>query len=195
MGEPLPAAWVSPGLQPNTDLARERAACSFDVSALTHLLDGGAEVTATRHKLQRLVEQDPVFTNEGNHQMDRAQRYARGLEKSKRMVALAAQTGLSPQEQKLMVDAIADDMPTLLHQLMFIPNIEQLCDEEQKARWLPDAMVFYLRFPAVNSSSKPLLLILQSIGLAHDRLLRADGARARLQHQGAADHRHVHPRH
>jgi acyl-CoA oxidase len=35
------------------------------------------------------------------------------------------------------VEAVADDLPTYLHWVMFVPNIISLCDEEQKERWLP----------------------------------------------------------
>jgi len=36
-----------------------------------------------------------------------------------------------------MLQAVADDLPTNLHWVMFVPNILSLCDEEQQAKWLP----------------------------------------------------------
>ena len=36
-----------------------------------------------------------------------------------------------------LINAVADDLPTSLHWVMFVPNIISLCDEEQKAKWLP----------------------------------------------------------
>mmetsp|Transcript_15564 Transcript_15564/g.39059 ORF Transcript_15564/g.39059 Transcript_15564/m.39059 type:complete len:125 (+) Transcript_15564:23-397(+) len=72
-----------PGQQPSEDLARERGRTSIDVAAMTHMLDGGAEKTAWRRKVQAIVERDPVFSNERNHQLPRLERYRRGLEKCK----------------------------------------------------------------------------------------------------------------
>lgn len=36
-----------------------------------------------------------------------------------------------------MKDSLGDTLPTAIHPLMFIPNVEALCTEEQKAYWLP----------------------------------------------------------
>jgi len=37
----------------------------------------------------------------------------------------------------MLLEAIADDFPTLLHWVMFVPNIRSLADDEQRSRWLP----------------------------------------------------------
>jgi acyl-CoA oxidase len=37
----------------------------------------------------------------------------------------------------LLLAAVADDLPTSLHWIMFVPNIYSLCDEEQQRLWLP----------------------------------------------------------
>ena len=37
----------------------------------------------------------------------------------------------------MLVQAVADDLPTLLHWGMFVPNIKCLCDDEQTKKWLP----------------------------------------------------------
>lgn len=61
------------------------------------------------------------------------------------MLSLFGEMGLTTKtmlgvEGRIFLEAIADDQPTLLHALMFIPNIQQLCDDEQQARWLPEAL-------------------------------------------------------
>jgi acyl-CoA oxidase len=37
----------------------------------------------------------------------------------------------------VLAASIADDFPTSLHWVMFVPNIMSLCDKEQQAEWLP----------------------------------------------------------
>jgi acyl-CoA oxidase len=44
---------------------------------------------------------------------------------------------LHSRDFPLIVAAIADDLPTALHWIMFVPNIISLCDEEQQKEWLP----------------------------------------------------------
>lgn len=78
--------WVIPGRHPNADLIRERAASKINVSAMTNMLDGGVEKTIWRQKVQKMIESDPVFSNENNNQLPRTDRYRRGLEKCKRSI-------------------------------------------------------------------------------------------------------------
>lgn len=43
----------------------------------------------------------------------------------------------SPEDEVLVRESLGDTMPTTLHFLMFIPNVEALCDDEQRRNWLP----------------------------------------------------------
>lgn len=36
-----------------------------------------------------------------------------------------------------MADSLNDTLPTYIHSLMFAPNVEALCAEEQRQYWLP----------------------------------------------------------
>ena len=36
-----------------------------------------------------------------------------------------------------MADSLNDTLPTYIHTLMFAPNVEALCTEEQRRYWLP----------------------------------------------------------
>ncbi len=54
-------------------LAKERQRATFDVRTMTHILDGGEEITKKKHEVYRLIEQDPVFLDAGFHDRTREQ--------------------------------------------------------------------------------------------------------------------------
>lgn len=132
------------------DLERERAKATFSVDRITHLLDGGAQRTARRRQIQAIIERDPtgIFQNANNAYLHRTERHTRALAKHVRMVEICRQLGIGNEPEAngeivrstdfpLIVAAIADDLPTALHWIMFVPNIISLCDEEQQKEWLP----------------------------------------------------------
>ncbi|CAM9289866.1 unnamed protein product [Scytosiphon promiscuus] len=121
----------------NEDLARERASSAVDVEALTCVIDGGSGKTATRRRLQAIVEQDPAFTNENNMFMSRPERYRQGLRKARRFTALKKELNLSPEDADLVASSLNDTLPTFIHSLMFAPNVEALFTEQQREFWLP----------------------------------------------------------
>lgn len=132
----------------NQDLARERSRATFNVEALTNLLDGGSDRTARRRQIEQIIQRDPtgVFSNDDNYYLHRTQRHVRSLAKHVRMVELCRQLGIGDEcggqivlskDFPVMVQSLGDDLPTLLHWVMFVPNIISLCDEEQQKRWLP----------------------------------------------------------
>ena len=134
----------------NPDLQRERQRANFNVEAITHMLDGGPERTARRRQLEAVIVNDPtgVFRNDDNAYMHRTERHVRGLAKHVRLMELCRKLGIGNDEKcrgevlaspdfPLLLGAIADDLPTSLHWVMFVPNIMSLCDDEQQARWLP----------------------------------------------------------
>ena len=136
----------------NEDLIRERSRATFNVNTLTHLLDVGPDKTARRRYLESLIELDPtgVFSNEENRYLHRSERHVRALAKHVRLIELCRSVGigsepeathtgeiiLSPDFYTLLA-AVADELPTALHWIMFVPNILSLCDEEQQKQWLP----------------------------------------------------------
>ncbi|KAL7580489.1 hypothetical protein ACA910_003621 [Epithemia clementina (nom. ined.)] len=139
----------------NPDLTRERRQATFSVECLTHLLDGGSQrQTLRRRQLQALIERDPtgIFDNTNNAYLHRTERHVRALAKQVRLLELcrlldigggaAADTDtaghvLSSTDYPLLLQAVADDLPTSLHWVMFVPNIQSLCDDEQQAEWMP----------------------------------------------------------
>ncbi|GAX26242.1 acyl-CoA oxidase [Fistulifera solaris] len=129
----------------NTDLQKERAQATFSVEAMTHFLDGGASKTARRRALEALIAADPIFTNTDNLYLHRTERHVRALQKFVHLIRLCRAWGIHGKDGEIVLDddfptllaAVADDFPTSLHWVMFVPNIMSLCDEEQQQRWLP----------------------------------------------------------
>lgn len=132
----------------NSDLSNERNQATFSPSKITNLYDGSVEATTRRRQLEELIANDPtdVFNNDSNHYMHRSDRHVRALAKHVRLIELCRSIGIgSETDGEVILDkdwfnlinAVADDLPTSLHWVMFVPNIISLCDEEQKKKWLP----------------------------------------------------------
>lgn len=134
----------------NQDLQRERTKATFSVTRLTHLLDGSAAKTARRRQLEAVIERDPtgIFSNADNMYLHRTERHVRALAKHVRLIELCRALGigaeqcnsgeiLESEDFPVIAAAVADDFPTALHWIMFVPNIVSLCDEQQQAEWLP----------------------------------------------------------
>jgi acyl-CoA oxidase len=135
-------------LTTNVDLAYERTRATFDPLIITNLLDGSPAATKRRRQLEALIRNDPtkIFCNEGNAYLHRTDRHVRALAKHVRLIELCRSIGIgSKTDGEVVLDedwftllaAVADDLPTSLHWIMFVPNIISLCDEEQKKQWLP----------------------------------------------------------
>ncbi|CAM9695028.1 unnamed protein product [Discosporangium mesarthrocarpum] len=121
----------------NSDLARERARSHINVQALTHLLDGGPDITLRRKELEAIIENDHVFTNKDNLFMSRPERYRHGLRKARRYEDLKKELNLRQEDDLVVKEALNDTLPTGIHPLMFVPNVEALCTDEQRNFWLP----------------------------------------------------------
>lgn len=133
----------------NPDLQRERDAATFAVERLTHMLDGDAAATRRRRQLEQIIQRDPtgIFdNNEDNIYLHRTQRHVRALAKHVRLIELCRAVGIGDEcggeivqskDFPILVASVADDFPTSLHWVMFVPNIVSLCDAEQQTAWLP----------------------------------------------------------
>lgn len=132
----------------NVDLQRERERSTFSIERLTNLLDGGREKTHRRRMLQEAIENDPtgIFRNDLNPYLHRTERHVRSLAKHVRLVEISRKLGIGTEcggeitqseDWPALTFAVADDLPTSLHWVMFVPNIISLCDDDQKAQWLP----------------------------------------------------------
>jgi len=115
---------------------------------LTNLLDGGEAKTARRRQIEAIILHEPtgVFSNDENSYLHRTDRHVRALAKHVRMVEICRKIGIGndtggeivlDKDFPTVIAALADDLPTSLHWVMFVPNIRSLCDDEQQALWLP----------------------------------------------------------
>jgi acyl-CoA oxidase len=111
------------------------------VERLTHMFDGGSNKTAHRQQLEALICGDPSGVFLSN-------RYIRSLAKHVRLIELCRKIGIGDNKDcqghiikdtdfPALLGAVADDLPTALHWIMFVPNIVSLFDEQQQAEWLP----------------------------------------------------------
>eukprot|EP00980_Cylindrotheca_fusiformis_P003160 scaffold721_cov131-Cylindrotheca_fusiformis.AAC.50 len=132
----------------NPDLKREREHATFNVEKVTNMVDGGKAATDRRRFLEQVISRDPtgIFSNEDNHYLHRTERHVRAIAKHVRLIEICRKLGIGKEcggevtESKdwlPILDAVADDLPTALHWVMFLPNIKSLCDDEQQATWLP----------------------------------------------------------
>ena len=125
----------------NTELQAERDAASFPVRELTHLLEGGAAATDTRERLEAMIEAEPVFKkNYLDYSRPRTDRYRRAMRKQRRLLQIAIENKIPPNELPVLRAAVGDDLGTDLQNLMFVPNIQATFSPEQVACWLPRAL-------------------------------------------------------
>lgn len=43
----------------------------------------------------------------------------------------------SAGDAEIIMESLGDTLPTMIHPLMFVPNVKALCSEEQRQHWLP----------------------------------------------------------
>lgn len=132
----------------NVDLQKERARATFSPERVTNLLDGSVAQTQRRRQLESLIINDPtgIFDNTNNAYLHRRDRHVRALAKHVRLVELCRKVGIGEEcngdvirstDWPVLCAAVADDLPTSLQWIMFVPNLHSLCDDEQLAEWLP----------------------------------------------------------
>jgi len=132
----------------NADLLNERSRSTIQPITITQVLDGSPKKTQRRRYLEQLIARDPtgIFSNDNNLFLDRKTRHVRALAKHVRLIELCRSIGVGndtggevtlDEDWFPLVAAVADDLPTALHWVMFLPNIIALFDEEQQKTWLP----------------------------------------------------------
>ncbi|GAB5036544.1 acyl-oxidase [Nannochloropsis oceanica] len=119
------------------ELVQERRNASFSPASLTQLVDGGAAKVERRRWLRSLILADPIFSNEDAIYLNHTERYKRALAKCGRLDQLINTHGLSEEDGAVLRSLASEDLPTLLHDLMFLPCLLSLCSEEQQAYWVP----------------------------------------------------------
>ncbi|KAK7073458.1 Acyl-coenzyme A oxidase (Acyl-CoA oxidase) [Halocaridina rubra] len=70
-----------------SDLAKERANCSFSKEELTNLIDGSAERTEFRRQVENVLLKDPVLTDKiSTDYMSHEERYTNAVRKTCHMM-------------------------------------------------------------------------------------------------------------
>eukprot|EP00127_Corallochytrium_limacisporum_P005727 Clim_evm106s210 gene=Clim_evmTU106s210 len=125
------------------ELADERAKTTFPVREMSYLLDGGKKETERKEFLESLLIKDPLINSKETHQdvyyKTHAELAGLAARKTVRLEQIRRENNLSYEDSILLRRLNPDGVPTDLQHIMFIPNIEELFDEEQQSWWLQKA--------------------------------------------------------
>ncbi|XP_054451392.1 peroxisomal acyl-coenzyme A oxidase 2 [Pteronotus mesoamericanus] len=124
--------------QVNPDIENERRQQSFDVERLTNILDGGAQNTVLRRKVESIIQSDPVFSLMDNYFMTQNERYEAAVKKKFHIEMIAQRLGWLEDSRELhyAYRALSGDLGLSLHSI-FLKAIRSLGSEEQIAKWAP----------------------------------------------------------
>ncbi|KAB1264348.1 Peroxisomal acyl-coenzyme A oxidase 2 [Camelus dromedarius] len=124
--------------QVHPDIQSERHMQSFDVEQLTKILDGGAQNTALRRKVESIIHSDPVFSLKDNYFMTQNEHYEAALKKKFHIQMLAQRLGWSEDSRELgyAYRSLSGDLALGVHNI-FLKSIRSLGSEEQIAKWAP----------------------------------------------------------
>ncbi|KAK3103565.1 hypothetical protein FSP39_020203 [Pinctada imbricata] len=124
--------------QVNPDLQEERDRASFNVSELTNIIDGGVGKTNQRKRLEKLIFNDPDFQNFEDVRAfgSNSEFYGAAVLKSTKLFKLKNEHNLTDEEMEMTLRLAGEGQALGLQHGMFIPGLERMATEEQKAKWL-----------------------------------------------------------
>lgn len=130
----------------NPDIDIERKGCNFDVEKLTHILDGGADNTYVRRKVEGILKQDLLTNLEDIYFMTREERYLKTIRNlvcvKKKMEEMNwTEDSL---EMEYIFRAMKGELGFPLHNGVFIPCINALGTDAQIAKWIPPAKSYHI---------------------------------------------------
>lgn len=143
---------VKPKSEVNVDLAKERQKCNFNITEVTHILDGGEKITVQRKKIEEIA-----FNNEALRDvipeecLGPTEKYQNAVRKSCIYASIVKDNvaslgdmesfGLNSPAIRRTADAFFKEVsPFLLHLGMFVPTIIGQGTPEQQMHWLPRAL-------------------------------------------------------
>ncbi|XP_046544478.1 peroxisomal acyl-coenzyme A oxidase 1-like [Haliotis rubra] len=126
----------------NPDLQKERVTATFDVRELCHLFYGGPEKLKRKRELEHLLFSEPLFQDAERAFMSKEEIYELSVQKSVKLFEWKRRYQWTEEDFEMAVDLTSHDLALGLHHSMFIPGIERLATDEQKAKWLPLALNF-----------------------------------------------------
>uniref|UniRef100_A0A2K5S8M3 Acyl-coenzyme A oxidase n=1 Tax=Cebus imitator TaxID=2715852 RepID=A0A2K5S8M3_CEBIM len=124
--------------QMHPDIESERHMQSFDVERLTNILDGGAQNTALRRKVESIIHSYPEFSREDNYFMTQNERYKAAMRRAFHIQLIAQRLGWLADGRELgyAYRALSGDVALNIHRV-FLKALRSLGTEEQIAKWDP----------------------------------------------------------
>ncbi|XP_060576845.1 peroxisomal acyl-coenzyme A oxidase 1-like [Ruditapes philippinarum] len=130
----------------NPDLQKERDTCTFNIQELTFLLDGGQEKTKRRKELENILftKYADLFSFKKRPSQNKSEMYESSVAKSVKVFQMKREYGWTEEDFDMTTRILNYDFALSLHHTMFIPAIERLATDEQKAKWLPLAQSYQI---------------------------------------------------
>ncbi|XP_004419928.1 PREDICTED: peroxisomal acyl-coenzyme A oxidase 2 isoform X1 [Ceratotherium simum simum] len=124
--------------QVHPDIESERYKQSFDVERLTNILDGGAQNTALRRKVENIIHNDPAFSLKDNYFLTQNECYEAAVQKKFHYQMTAQRLGWAEDGPELYYAyrALSGNLAFSLHNI-FLKALRSLGSEEQIAKWVP----------------------------------------------------------
>ncbi|XP_008056715.1 peroxisomal acyl-coenzyme A oxidase 2 [Carlito syrichta] len=124
--------------QVHPDIDSERYVQSFDVERLTNILDGGAQNTVLRRKVEMIIHSNPEFNRVDNYFMTQNERYQAAVKKTFHLQMIAQRLGWleGGRELDYAYRTLSGDLTLNLHRV-FQKALRSLGSDEQIAKWDP----------------------------------------------------------
>src|SRR5690625_1415907 len=127
----------------NAQLAHERVTVGFPVRQLSYEIYGKKRFYQIE-KLRKLIEEDPIFDNQGIWHKNQVERYNNALKMTARILQICNEKNLSfeyiysnhsliinlhilnnsLEDRTLLFNLCSETLPTTLHEVGFVPYIE-----------------------------------------------------------------------
>ncbi|KAL4713938.1 hypothetical protein ACJJTC_015592 [Scirpophaga incertulas] len=131
----------------NPDLQKERNQCTFNVTELTHLIDGGAQNTEERKKREEMVLKEGIHIEEVPAEyLSHKEKYESAVKKAcllfKMIRRLQEEENTGMENYRAVLGGmlgsaiLQDGSPLTLHYVMFIPTLMGQATVEQQAYWI-----------------------------------------------------------
>ncbi|KAF3829022.1 hypothetical protein GH733_003286 [Mirounga leonina] len=124
--------------QVHPNIESERYIQSFNVERLINILDGGAQNTALRRKVESIIHSDPEFSLKDNYFMTQNERYVAAVQRKFHLQITAKRLGWSENSPEFyyVYRALSGELALNLHHV-FLKSLRSLGSEEQIAKWTP----------------------------------------------------------
>ncbi|CAH0405622.1 unnamed protein product [Chilo suppressalis] len=131
----------------NVDLQRERDKCTFNITELTHLIDGGPQNTEERKKREDMVLKEGIHVEDvPSEYLSHKEKYELAIKKAcllfKMIRRLQEEENTGMENYRAVLGGmlgsaiLRDGSPLTLHYVMFIPTLMGQGTVEQQAYWI-----------------------------------------------------------